>query len=220
MPGAATIDLAALADIASRVRACASCRLGEGRLHAVPGEGGGAYGHVGGQTTLADPSGLAFSGLLCVGEAPGRNEDETGRPFCGAAGRNLDRGLAAAGLRRAEVFVTSINKCRPPGNRDPKPDEKEACRPYLLEQIEALRPRAIVALGRHGLSGLVPDAPASFADVRGKFLAGPGGVPVFCSLHPAAVIYRRAWLEDYLADWAWLGPWLRSGAGVPDDRWV
>ncbi len=147
---------------------------------------------------------------MLVGEAPGRNEDETGRPFCGAAGKNLDLGLAEAGLPREEVFVTSIVKCRPPKNRDPKPAEKQACRPFLLDQIAAIQPRVLVALGRHGLSGLVADAPKKFGDVRGTFVKGPGGVPVFCSLHPAAIIYRQAWREQYLEDWRRLGEWVRG----------
>lgn len=221
-PRATVVDRAALEEIAARVRACTRCRLGETRTHAVPGEGAGVGGD--GQARLVSDAGdgSGWTGVLCVGEAPGRNEDETGRPFCGAAGKNLDLGLAAAGLPRAEVFVTSINKCRPPKNRDPRPDEKAACRPYLLEQVGALRPRVIVALGRHGLSGLVDgDAvPKAFSDVRGTFLDGPGGVPVFCSLHPAAIIYRRQWREAYLEDWARLGRWVRGEAveGFPAPR--
>lgn len=203
------VDRPALEEIAARVRSCTRCRLSETRIQAVPGEGGGVGGPGDGQTRLTPP---AWSGVMCVGEAPGRNEDETGRPFCGAAGRNLDLGLAAAGLDRGAVFVTSINKCRPPKNRDPRPDEKAACRPFLLEQVGALRPRVLVALGRHGLSGLVDDAPKTFSRVRGTFLEGPGGVPVFCSLHPAAIIYRRQWREAYLEDWARLGRWVRGEA--------
>ena len=191
---AAHPDAAALEEIAARVRVCRRCGLCEGRTHAVPGEGTGR------------------GGVLLVGEAPGRNEDATGRPFCGAAGRNLDLALQAAGIDRAEVFVTSIVKCRPPGNRDPTPEEKEACRPYLLEQVAALRPRVIVALGRHGLSGLSGELPRDFSRLPGSFLEGPGGVPVWVSLHPAAVIYRQAWKEGYLEDWRRFGVWLRSGA--------
>lgn len=200
------VDRAALKEIAARVRTCTLCRLSETRIQAVPGEGAGETGD-GAQSLLIETE---WSGVMCVGEAPGRNEDETGRPFCGAAGKNLDLGLEAAGLHRLEVFVTSINKCRPPKNRDPKPDEKAACRPYLLEQVEALRPKVLVALGRHGLSGLVTDPPKTFSGVRGTFLEGPGGVPVFCSLHPAAIIYRRQWREAYLEDWAKLGRWVRG----------
>lgn len=152
---------------------------------------------------------------MLVGEAPGRNEDETGRPFCGAAGKNLDLGLAEAGIPRRDVFVTSINKCRPPKNRDPKPDEKAACQPWLDAQIEALQPIVIVALGRHGLSGLVAEPPKKFADACGTFLGGPAGVPVFASLHPAAIIYRQAWRAQYLSDWGRFGEWLRTGILPP-----
>lgn len=211
---AVAVDREILAQIAARVRGCTRCRLAETRIHAVPGEGGGVYGHEG-LELFGVEAGTRWSGVMLVGEAPGRNEDETGRPFCGAAGKNLDMGLAAAGLDRQSVFVTSINKCRPPKNRDPKPDEKAACRPYLLEQIGALAPRIIVALGRHGLSGLVETPPKQFGDVRGRFVEGPRGaaghpVPVFCSLHPAAIIYRQAWREAYLEDWRRLGTWLRG----------
>ncbi len=187
----------ALAGIAARVRACGLCRLCETRQNAVPGEGTGRLG------------------VMLVGEAPGRNEDETGRPFCGAAGKNLDLALAAAGVERADCFVTSIVKCRPPENRDPTDGEKAACRPYLLEQVAALQPRVLVALGRHGLSGLIGHVPADFASLAGTFVAGPGAIPVFVSLHPAAVIYRQKWKDDYLRDWTEFGKWLRSGAPAP-----
>ncbi len=182
-----------LEQLADAIRSCQKCALGEGRIHAVPGEGTGS------------------SGVFLVGEAPGRNEDETGRPFCGAAGKNLDLGLEAAKLPRRDVFVTSINKCRPPKNRDPKPEEKAACTPWLDQQIAAVAPKAVVALGRHGLSALVDEAPKKFADVRGQLIEGRHGVPVFASLHPAAIIYRQAWREAYLDDWARFGEWVRTG---------
>lgn len=185
--------MASVEEIADEIRACLRCPLGETRILAVPGEG------------------AMTSGLMLVGEAPGKNEDESGRPFCGAAGKNLDLGLDAAGLTREDVFVTSINKCRPPKNRDPKREEKAECQPWLDAQVEALRPKALVALGRHGLSGLVEDAPKKFGDVRGQFMEGKNGVPVFCMLHPAAIIYRQAWRETYLADWKRLGEWAKTG---------
>jgi uracil-DNA glycosylase len=185
-------ERALLDDIAARVRVCARCRLCEERTIAVPGEGSGA------------------AGVMLVGEAPGRNEDETGRPFCGAAGKKLDLGLAEAGIDRASVFITSIVKCRPPANRDPTNDEKAACRPYLAEQVEALRPGVIVALGRHGLHGLMGELPMDFYSLRGRFLETPAGIPVFVSLHPAAIIYRPKWKEDYLRDWRDFGAWLRG----------
>jgi uracil-DNA glycosylase family 4 len=183
----------ALEALADEIRQCQLCPLGETRIHAVPGEGTGE------------------SGVFLVGEAPGRNEDETGLPFCGAAGKNLDLGLAAAKLPRREVFVTSINKCRPPNNRDPKPDEKAACTPWLDKQIAVLSPKVIVALGRHGLSAVLNEVPKKFGSVRGQLIDGRHGVPVFASLHPAAIIYRQAWRETYLDDWARFGEWVRTG---------
>ncbi len=181
--------------LADEIRACLKCPLGETRIHAVPGEGTGE------------------SGVFLVGEAPGRNEDETGRPFCGAAGKNLDLGLAAAKLPRREVFVTSINKCRPPNNRDPTKDEKAACTPWLDRQIALMEPKVVVALGRHGLSALVEEVPKKFGDIRGTFIEGRHGIPVFASLHPAAIIYRQAWREQYLADWTRFGDWVRDDPG-------
>lgn len=191
-----------MAALAAAVRACRACGLCETRIQAVPGEG-------------PLPGDAAWSGVMLVGEAPGRNEDETGRPFCGAAGKNLDLGLAAALIPRESVFVTSVVKCRPPGNRDPTPQEKQACAPHLEAQVALLRPKVIVALGRHALGSLCPDAPAQFTDAQGTFLRGPGGVPVFASLHPAAVIYRQKWKEAYLEDWRRFGAWVRSGAAAP-----
>jgi len=146
---------------------------------------------------------------LLVGEAPGRNEDETGLPFCGAAGKNLDAGLAKAGLDRKDLFVTSIVKCRPPGNRDPTTAEKTACRGHLEAQIAALRPRVIVALGRHGLSPFMP-VPADFSQRTGMVVGEHGGIPVWASLHPAAIIYRQAWRERYMEDWQKFAAWYRA----------
>ncbi len=188
------MDLRRLDAIAQTVRSCMRCPLHAGRINAVPGEGTGS------------------AGILLVGEAPGRNEDETGRPFCGAAGKNLDLALREAGIDRSAVFVTSIVKCRPPENRDPTPLEKAACRPHLEAQFAALAPRVVVALGRHGLSGLLGEVPKEFATLRGTFLPGPGGIPIFVSLHPAAVIYRQKWKEQYLEDWRAFGAWLRGTA--------
>lgn len=193
MKSAVGEGMSKIAALADEIRECLNCPLGETRIMAVPGEG------------------EMRAGLMLVGEAPGKNEDETGRPFCGAAGKNLDLGLAAAGFTRGDVFVTSINKCRPPKNRDPTKDEKVACEPWLAAQVAALQPKALVALGRHGLSGLIDNPPKKFGDVRGQFVEGKNGVPVFCMLHPAAIIYRQAWRETYLADWKRLGEWAKTG---------
>src|SRR5437879_12630818 len=119
----------ALEDLAARIRACTLCRLHEGRSHAVPGEG--------------PPD----AKLFLVGEAPGRHEDEEGRPFVGPAGTVLDAVLDKLGLSRHNVFITNVVKCRPPENRKPRADEIAACRPYLVAQIRAVPPAVLVALG-------------------------------------------------------------------------
>src|SRR3989304_5630674 len=125
-----------LADLAARIRGCTLCRLHEGRTRAVPGEG------------------PERATLFLVGEGPGRNEDEKGLPFVGTAGRTLDAAPAAPGRARGEAFVTSAVKCRPPDNRKPRADEVAACRPYLLAQLDAVRPGAIVTLGGTALKAL------------------------------------------------------------------
>lgn len=163
--------LRTLEAIADEVRACIRCRLHTTRAHAVPGEG------------------AAPAEVLLVGEAPGRDEDASGRPFVGRAGRILDAALDAAHLPRESVFITNLVKCRPPGNRRPKRDEWAACRPYLMGQIAAVQPRAIVTLGATALRGLMGPRHELKAD-RGTFLR-LGEVPVLATYHPAAVLYNR-----------------------------
>ena len=131
---------AALEAIAAEVRDCTRCRLHEARRHAVPGEG--------------SPD----TEVVFVGEGPGQNEDEQGRPFVGAAGGLLTELLRSIGWRREDVFITNVVKCRPPGNRDPEPDEIAACAPYLRRQLEALDPAVVVTLGRFSLGTFMPGA--------------------------------------------------------------
>ena len=128
----------ALEAIASEVRVCDRCRLASGRTRAVPGEG--------------HPD----TEVVFVGEGPGQREDEQGRPFVGAAGNLLGELLGLVGWKRDEVFITNVVKCRPPGNRDPEPDEIEACRPYLQRQLEVLDPALVVTLGRFSLQTFMP----------------------------------------------------------------
>jgi uracil-DNA glycosylase len=169
-----------LEEIAARVRVCVRCRLHETRTHAVPGEG---------------PSNAQ---IVLVGEAPGRTEDEQGRPFVGSAGKVLDNALRAAGLSRDSVFITNVIKCRPPGNRRPRKDEIETCLPYLQAQLEAIRPRIIVTLGETSLRALVPSE-GPFAEVRGKRLKYEG-IQVLPTYHPAAVLYNRPLERTLQAD--------------------
>lgn len=163
--------------IAAQVRICTRCRLHVGRVHAVPGEG---------------PIGAP---LFFVGEAPGRSEDSSGRPFVGSAGRILEAALEAARVRRRSVFIANLIRCRPPGNRRPRADEIEACRPYLLGEIEAVRPSVLVTLGGTALRALLGPKP-TLRDARGKVFA-LRSIPLVPTYHPAAILYNRR-LERFL----------------------
>jgi DNA polymerase len=158
-----------LADIAAQVTSCTRCALHRGRKHAVPGEG------------------AAHPLVLVIGEGPGAEEDATGRPFVGPAGQLLDKMLKAIELDRAtNCFIANVVKCRPPGNRDPQPEESAACLPYLRAQIAVLRPRAILAVGRvaaQTLTGLS----AGVGELRRRQLAYEG-IPLAVTYHPSAVL--------------------------------
>ncbi len=162
---------AVLEETARAIRTCTRCRLHAGRTHAVPGDG------------------PFDSDIVIVGEAPGKEEDASGRPFVGAAGKILDKALDAAGVPRGSVFITNIVKCRPPGNRTPRADEIAACRPYLLTQIAAIRPKVVVTLGSTALRA-VSGLELEMKDARTKRLA-LDDVPVVSTYHPAAVLYNR-----------------------------
>jgi uracil-DNA glycosylase len=139
---------------------------------------------------------------LFVGEAPGADEDRQGEPFVGRAGQLLNAMIEAIGLKREEVYIANILKCRPPGNRDPQPNEVDCCEPYLARQIELIRPRLIVALGRHAAHSLLKtEAPLS--RLRGQRLAYRG-TPLVVMFHPAYLLRnpadkRRAWDDLCLA---------------------
>lgn len=127
----------ALSEIADEVRKCCLCDLGNSRTNAVPGEG--------------NPN----ARIVFIGEAPGADEDACGRPFVGRAGKLLDKIIAAMGLERSDVFIGNILKCRPPGNRDPRPEEIVNCQPFLARQLEIINPEIIVALGAHAAKTLL-----------------------------------------------------------------
>ena len=171
---------ATLADLETAVRACTRCRLHSTRTHAVPGTG----------PSPAD--------VMIVGEAPGYHEDMQGRPFVGAAGKLLDRLLLRIGLSRETVYITNVLKCRPPENRDPLPDEAEACVPYLREQYRRLRPRAVVILGRHALERMLPGQ-GPISRVHGQIVMR-GGVAFMPVDHPAAALHNGSLLRDLEAD--------------------
>ena len=158
--------------IATAVKACRECGLCDGRTQAVPGEG------------------AAHPLVLVVGEGPGAEEDRTGRPFVGAAGQYLDKWLAAINLDRGtNCFIANVVKCRPPGNRDPAPDEQAACLPYLQRQIAVLRPRAILTVGRIASQALLQNA-GTMGSMRGRVYAF-AGLPLVATYHPSGVLRNQ-----------------------------
>lgn len=151
------------------IRDCTSCKLSGGRSNAVPGEG----------PEKAD--------ILFIGEAPGFHEDKQGRPFVGAAGQFLEELLASIDMSREDVFITNVVKCRPPANRDPEPDEIEACRGYLDRQIELLHPKMVVTLGRFSMARYYPNAKISQIHGQAKKMDGVIYYPMY---HPAAALHQ------------------------------
>ncbi len=168
-----------LETLAEQIRRCTLCPLHKGRTQAVPGEG-------------PEDAEIVF-----IGEAPGFHEDRQGRPFVGASGQFLDELLQHIGLDRAKVYITNVIKCRPPGNRDPLPEEIEACRPYLDRQLEIIRPKMVVTLGRFSMARYFPNARISQIHGKPKKI---GGVLYYPMYHPAAALHqpslRRTVEED------------------------
>lgn len=166
--------------LAGIIRRCRNCDLVLTRTQAVPGEG---HPHA---------------AIMFVGEAPGQTEDDTGRPFVGAAGKFLEEMLADIGLRRGDVFIANINKCRPPGNRDPLPEEIAACTPWLHAQIAAIRPKVICTLGRFAMQVLVGEH-LSITRAHGQPVERDGVlyIPLY---HPAAALHQQSLRATCIAD--------------------
>lgn len=164
--------VAALAEIEQRVSACTRCRLSEGRNRTVFGAGNPA------------------AELMLIGEGPGAEEDKQGLPFVGRAGELLTRIIQAIELRREDVYIANIVKCRPPGNRDPEADEVSACRGYLERQIELIKPQIIVALGRIAAQALLGNEDP-IGRTRGRWFEVLG-VPTLVTYHPAALLRNPA----------------------------
>lgn len=143
--------------------------------------------------------GNASADVVFIGEAPGKNEDEQGLPFVGAAGKFLDEMLASIGLQRQDVYITNIVKYRPPGNRDPYPDEKAAFLPFLKEQLEVIQSKLVVTLGRHSMESLLPGLQISKCHGQPKRYNGQVYMPLF---HPAAALYNGSMRETLMEDFA------------------
>ena len=171
--GGSMASLDSLEAVAKHIASCTRCPLYSTAINHVPGEGS------------------ATAGLVCVGEAPGATEDEQGRPFVGASGQLLTKILAAVGLAREEVFIVNVLKHRPPGNRNPLPEEVKACSPYLVRQIELIKPKVIVAWGTFAAQTLL-DTKLSIGKLRGQ-IHRYYGVPLIVTYHPAALLRNPNW---------------------------
>ena len=175
-----------LAALAASAAGCTRCPLAAGRTQVVFGSG--------------DPA----ADLMFVGEAPGFHEDQQGLPFVGQAGKLLDKLLAGIGLERSDVYVVNTLKCRPPGNRDPMPDEKQACEPFLFRQIELIKPKVIATLGNHATKQLTGKE-TGITRVHGReqeLTVGSMQVLLYPLYHPAAALYTPAMLKVLEEDFA------------------
>ena len=182
---------ATLAQIAREVSVCERCMLHHSRKLAVPGEG------------------PVDAELMFIGEGPGFHENEQGRPFVGAAGKYLEELLAKINLKREDVFIGNVVKCRPPNNRDPLPDELAACSDYLERQIQVINPKVIVTLGRYSMARFLPNAKIS--DVHGQpyKIKGRLVVPMF---HPAAALHQPSLKISVERDFAHLPELISKAA--------
>jgi len=183
-----------LKEIADEVASCKKCELFHSREKGVPGEG---------------PSNAE---IMFIGEGPGFHENMQGRPFVGAAGDLLVELLQEIGLKREDVYITNVVKCRPPGNRDPAPEELMACSPYLERQLQAINPKVIVTLGRFSMARFIPHAKISEIhgnpiQVKGKLV-----VPFY---HPAAALHRPSLRADVEKDFAALPELIKNANQAP-----
>jgi DNA polymerase len=187
-----------LAALAAATAGCTRCPLAKGRTQVVFG------------------SGDADADLMFVGEAPGFHEDQQGVPFVGQAGKLLERLLAGIGLQRGEVYIANVIKCRPPGNRDPQPEEIEACESYLFRQVELIQPRVVATLGNFATK-LLSGKPTGITRVHGQeqeTTLGGRRVLLYPLYHPAAALYTPAMLKVLESDFARL-PELLGRATAP-----
>jgi uracil-DNA glycosylase family 4 len=193
---AAGTELSAYAEATA---ACERCRLAAGRTQVVFG------------------SGSPDADLMFVGEAPGFHEDQQGIPFVGQAGKLLEKLLAGIGLTRAEVYIANVLKCRPPGNRDPQPDEIEACESHLFRQIELIEPKVVATLGNFATK-LLSGRPLGITRVHGQeqeVTLGGRRVLLYPIYHPAAALYTPAMLKVLESDFARIPSLLEGELGAP-----
>lgn len=196
-------DEEALAKLAKQIVVCTKCELHRSRKKAVPGEG------------------PMHAEIMFIGEGPGFHENEQGRPFVGAAGKFLDQLLEQAGVTRVDVWITNVVKCRPPGNRDPLPDEVETCtRNYLFDQIEIVNPNIIVTLGRISMGLFFKNA--KITQIHGQ-MQKVGDRFVIAMYHPAAALHQMSLKPAIMADFAKLPELLQQaraklGKSAPGEK--
>jgi uracil-DNA glycosylase len=189
----------ALAAFEEQVSGCTRCRLSQGRTQVVFGVGN------------------SHADLMFVGEAPGFHEDKQGVPFVGQAGKLLDKLLGGIGLERSEVYIANVLKCRPPGNRDPQPDEIESCEPHLFRQIELIQPRVVATLGNFATK-LLSGKPTGITRVHGQeqeVTLGGNRVLLYPLYHPAAALYTPAMLNVLQEDFRRI-PELMGREEIPE----
>ncbi len=186
-----------LEQVAAEVRVCQKCILAKSRTRAVPGEG---------------PSNAS---IMFIGEGPGFHEDRQGRPFVGPAGKFLEELLASVGLKREDVFIANVIKCRPPGNRDPQPEEIAACAPYLERQIALINPKVIVTLGRYSMEKFFPGQTISRIHGLPRKIGGRVVVPMY---HPAAALHQPKYKADIEEDFRKLPKILKEAEQVQDSE--
>ena len=184
-------------DLVQRIKTCTLCGLSEKRTNAVPGEG----------SRTAD--------IMFIGEGPGYYEDRDGRPFVGPAGQLLDQLLASIGLRREDVYITNMVKCRPPDNRDPLPGEMQACQPYLDSQLEMISPKVVVTLGKYAFSKFFPAEPIGRA--RGKPRAWRN-LKLYPMYHPAAALHNPKLRDVIESDFANLPSLTENASQAPQQE--
>ncbi len=188
--------MSALTDLYQQVKGCYKCEIARSRCQVVPGEG-------------AENAEIMF-----IGEAPGWHEDQQGRPFVGPAGQFLDRLLDSIGLKRSQVYIANVIKCRPPDNRDPLPTEIQNCRPWLDKQIEIIKPKMIVTLGRYSMARYFPGK--SISKIHGT-AQKRDGVIYFAMYHPAAALHQASLRQDIEADMRRIPPLLAESRDIREE---
>jgi uracil-DNA glycosylase len=189
--------MSALTELYTEISACRQCEIAKLRTKVVPGEG------------------AENAEILFIGEAPGFHEDQLGRPFVGPAGQFLDKLLASIGLKRQQVYIANVVKCRPPNNREPLPGEIENCRKYLERQIELIHPKMIVTLGRYSMAKFFPGK--SISKIHGTAQI-ENGVIYFAMYHPAAALHQQNLRQTLEADILKIPQLLAEKKEIPEEK--